>query len=261
MAEETPSTIHVLPSISYSTSTHQFVAFNYTPVPSSHPRFSCIRSRRKNKKSTTICTSCSRFGAFALCQTDGGKELYAYHEEASTSPSLLLPHIIISQGRLVRALVHIELLNINFLVRNGTCAILLHIHGKCFLVHRENRMANTAHKFCRPWKYYGTSKEESVRTPSEHVYSVYTFCAVVVHQMVVEQWTNTRIVGIGAPCQKSCSATASAAAAAVAAGSLERCVDISYLSFLCTTRFWYAFSTVYWICVPVCARCINWHPI
>lgn len=82
-------------------------------------RFSYIRSRRKKRKKNSkndymhlmfpircICIMPNRWWKGIV---------NAYYEEVSTSSSsaagsimLLLPYIIISQGRLVRALVHIE---------------------------------------------------------------------------------------------------------------------------------------------------------
>lgn len=98
-----------------STSTHQFIAFNYTPVPSSYhdPRTPEVVG---NKKNPTYYMH-FMFPIWCICIIPNrwwkGIERILRRSQyiiivTGSSIMLLLPYIIISQGRLVRALVHIE---------------------------------------------------------------------------------------------------------------------------------------------------------
>lgn len=106
-------------------------------------RFSYIRSRRKKKKKK------KEKRLYALDVPDSVHLHYAKPMVERNCKRILRrsQYIIIVSGRQHNAFTSIHnhqpgssrprpcthrILNINFLVRNGTCAILLHIHGKCF---------------------------------------------------------------------------------------------------------------------------------
>lgn len=109
------------------------------------------------------CISCSRFGAFALywnrrTHTQTSQFTISSRSGSSSIVFITSTHNHQPGSSRPRPCTH-RILNINFLVRNGTCAILLHIHGQCSssLDENANGKRHINLLLVSRDKYYGTS--------------------------------------------------------------------------------------------------------